>query len=257
MPRPELNDDAWRQYLAAFHDRHPGITEDILAAATSHGINPYQWLLELIPSDANLLDLACGSAPLLAAGWTGRWVGIDRSEAELDRARIHAGRTYVIGEAHDLPFDDGEFTAIACSMALMLVQPLDDCLAEAARVLAPGGTMVVLLPGAAVPLTARDMLRWVRLLSALRQPRLTYPNDRDLRRLRHRASQHGLSVDLEERRRFALPITTADTADRFVDSLYLPRVANTRIAAARQVARTWKGAQIGIPLRRVRLHRRR
>lgn len=256
MARTQLDHDAWRRYLSAFHDRNPGVTEEILATTTSNGLNPYQWLLELIPRDANLLDLACGSAPLLTAGWSGRWVGLDRSPAELELGRAHSGRSYVSGEANDLPFGDGAFSAIACSMALMLLTPLDDCLAEVSRVLAPGGSLAVLLPGAGMPLTARDLWRWGRLLAALRVTRLTYPNDRAIRVLGTSAQQHGLSVISDERMRFAFLITSVDVGHRFVDSLYLPLVPANRAVVARRLAGTWAGTDIGVPLRRVLLRAR-
>jgi len=241
----------WGRYLSAFHRERPGITEKILAASTSAGQTPYEWLLELIPQRANLLDLACGSAPLLRAGWTGPWVGVDRSSAELDLARANGGQSVVVGGADDLNFDDNSFATIACSMALMLLDPLDACLAEVARVLAPGGTVALLLPGGPGPLIGRDLWRWGRLLVALRRTRFGYPNDKAVRHLDETVRRHGLAVVTDERRRFAYPLSNPHAANRFVDSLYLPGVTATRVHTARRVANDWLGCEIGIPLRRV------
>jgi len=253
MTRSRRGPIDWGTYLSAFHHERPGITEEILASSTSAGQNPYEWLLDVIPQDANLLDLACGSAPLLRAGWTGPWVGVDRSPAELDLARANGGQSVIVGEAHDLQFNDHSFAAVACSMALMLLTPLDDCLAEIARVLAPGGTVAVLLPAGPRPLTATDLWRWGRLLLALRRTRLGYPNDKALRRLNETVRSRGLDVLSDDRRRFVYPCTGRDAADRFVDSLYLPGMPAARVQAARRVADAWVGGEIGIPLRRVLL----
>ncbi len=251
MTRSRHHPTDWGTYLSAFHQERPGITEEILAASTSAGNTPYEWLLELIPQEANLLDLACGSAPLLRAGWTGPWVGVDRSPAELDLARASGGQSVVVGAAHDLQFDDHSFAVVACSMALMLLDPLDECLAEVARVLAPGGIVAFLLPGGPGPLTDGDLWRWGRLLVALRRTRFEYPNDRPVRHLDVTVRRHGLAVVTDDRRRFAYSFSNPDAADRFVDSLYLPGVPATRTQAAQRVANAWVGCEIGIPLRRV------
>ena len=253
MTRGREDPTSWTSYLTAFHQDRPGITEEILGVSTSAAQNPYEWLVEAIPSDANLLDLACGSAPLLRAGWKGPWIGVDRSAAEVDRARTNGARNVVAAEANDLPFEDHQFSALTCSMALMLIDPLDDCLAEIARVLTPGGTIALLLPGGPSTLFPTDIWRWGTVLIALRRLRLRYPNDRSIRRLRATADRHHMVVITDDRRRFTYQVATTDAADRFLDSLYLPNIETARTDAARRVARKWIGSSIGIPLRRVRL----
>jgi len=101
-------------------------------------------VLELLGSGAGLcLDLGCGSGlyfDILAA--TGRTVvGLDRS---VDQLRIARGRSRQIvqGDAAALPFASGTFPTVA---ALWVSTDVDDfaaVLAEAARVLAPGGLLV-------------------------------------------------------------------------------------------------------------------
>lgn len=246
-----MEDDTWEPFLDDFHTRRPGITEDILDSAISDGATPYKWLLEVIPPEARLLDLACGSGPLLPAGWAGPWVGIDRSRAELRRARLCDGASLVAADAQRLPFGVGTFGAVACSMALMLLQPLDECLDEVARVLAPGGTLAVLLPGGPRPLRVQDMWAWGRLLVALRTARLSYPNDHQLRRIDAVLHRHHLTVVTDERRRFVLHFSSTVETNRFVDSLYLPQSYERRIVAAQRSAQAWVGKEIGIPLRRM------
>lgn len=255
MPRSKPGRGEWQEYLGAFHARFPGITEEILGASRSGGLDPYGWLLETVPDGSNLLDLACGSAPLLSAGWDGPWVGLDRSAAELELASRDGDRRVVPGDADHLPFGDGSFDVLACSMALMLLDPLHDCLAEVSRVLAPGGLMVVLLPGGPHTLKATDLTRWTLLLWRLRRFRLTYPNDGALAHLDRTLSRSGLTIAGDERRRFAYPMTDRQAARRFVNSLYLPRVGDRRVDAAERLAERWVGSAIGIPLRRVVLVR--
>jgi SAM-dependent methyltransferase len=251
MARNRIDRTGWRDYLADFHARFPGITEEILGATRSGGVSPYQWILDAVPSESNVLDLACGSAPMLTAGWRGPWVGIDRSKTEVDAAARYRDHRIVEADAHDLPFDDAIFDVVVCSMALMLLDPLRDCLSEVSRVLVADGIMVVLIPAGSKPLTSRDVWRWSHLLFTLRRGRLTYPNDREIRRLGHTLSVTGFSVVSDQRCRF--PFTFSDTAAarRFVDSLYLPRIPPRRIERAHDLVSAWVGSDIGIPLRRI------
>ena len=243
---------SWDRYLAHFHSSHPGITEEILGEATSEVGSPYQWLIETIPQGASVLDVACGSAPLFGKERQKAWVGIDRSPGELERARLKGASTLVLGDVSRLPFPDRSFDALVCAMAMMLFDPLEDCLREMTRVLSPGGTMAVMVPGGSGPLRRSDLCRWARLLAALRVTRLRYPNDWSRKRRAEPLRRHDLKVVADERRRFSFQVTSAQAADRFVDSLYLPGLQPRRTAAAREVARTWIGGEIGIPLRVVR-----
>lgn len=255
MRPPRTTSSEWRHYVSAFHEQRPGITEDVLAASSWKAQNPYDWLLELIPADASVLDIACGSAPMLRAGWTGRWVGVERSSRELDRARANGADPdqLLIADARQLPFDAHTFPVIVCSMGLMLLQPLDDCLAEMARVLAAGGSIVALIPGGARPLHPRDLWRWARILAALRRARIPFPNTRPMRRLHHTLQRHGLAIEGDDYRRFGYPIASHDAADRFIDSLYLPGEDPERVSAARRLAHGWVGSEVGMPLRRLRI----
>jgi SAM-dependent methyltransferase len=69
--------------------------------------------------------------------------GLDRSRAMLERARLSAPlATLVRADAADLPFEDATFGAIANLAALDLYPHPARVVAEAARVLAPGGRWV-------------------------------------------------------------------------------------------------------------------
>jgi len=95
------------------------------------------------PGQGLCLDLGCGSGlyfDVLAA--TGRAVvGLDRSA---DQLRIAQGRSRQIvrGDAAALPFADGTFPAVATLWISTDVDDFTAVLAEAARVLVPGGRLV-------------------------------------------------------------------------------------------------------------------
>ena len=241
---------SWVDYLEDFHRRRPGVTEDVLARSTAIGTDPYRWLLEPLRLTGPVLDLACGSAPLLGAReWEG-WVGVDRSPAELARAAEAGATPLVRGDAAALPFATGTFNAVVCSMAIMLLEPLDSVLAEIRRVVRPGGTAVFMLPGSR-PLTPADLLHYGQLMTAVRQSHLAYPNDRRIARLGRLLQKAGFDLVADERLRFVYPIEDEASARLFVDSLYLPAVSERRLAKASTAASRWMGQEIGIPLRRV------
>jgi 2-polyprenyl-6-hydroxyphenyl methylase/3-demethylubiquinone-9 3-methyltransferase len=112
------------------------------------------WLAQararLIPeppsAGAPLLDVACGGGLLAAhltgslAGW--RHVGVDTSLSALVSARRH-GVAGVRGDAMRLPFADASLRCVVAGEVLEHLTDLPAACAELARVLAPGGTLVV------------------------------------------------------------------------------------------------------------------
>jgi len=243
----------WTSYLDRFHEDHPGITEDVLSEACDiDGTNPYAWLLAVAPRNPGVvaLDLACGTGPLQTTAPHLRWVGVDRSPGELARAAKVLSRVLLRGDGQRQPFRDATFDLVACSMALMLFDPVDAVLAEIHRVLRDDGTLVLLLPGS-LPLSTRDRVRYVRLLASLREVRPAYPNSVHLGRLHARLRRAGLAVVSDERRCFRYPIRDEHHAERFAESLYVPGLSTERIEGAVRAARSWVGSTIGIPLRRV------
>lgn len=238
----------WAGYLAGFHAQRPGITEDLLATARDGGVDPYQWAAQAVGSGQRVLDLACGSAPL-RRHLPGAWVGLDAAGAELDKARTRGRGPLVRGDAAALPFPPGSFDAVVCCMALMLIQPLAEGLAEVARVLRPGGVLVALLPGSR-PLSPGDALRYGWLMARLRR-RMTYPNGAQLAHPGPVLTAAGMVALDDRRRRFVLPLATPEAADLLVRSLYLPGQPQERVDAAADLARRWVGAPLGVPLRRL------
>jgi hypothetical protein len=142
------------------------------------------------------------------------------------------------------------FSAVVCSMALMLLQPVEQLLLEVRRMLAHGGTAVFMVPGSR-PLKLQDLYRYGRLMVAVRQTHLRYPNDRSLRRLGALLDASDLELVSDERVRFAYMLGDIGSAVRFVDSLYLPGVSQARAARAALAAERWVGSELGVPLRRI------
>ena len=95
-----------------------------------------------------------------------RYTGLDLTRAMLAKALPRAGMLdfgAVQGDAQRLPFLDGAFDAAVLHLILAVVPRPDLCLAETARVLRPGGTVLVfdkfLKPG--------EPARWKRALNPL------------------------------------------------------------------------------------------
>jgi SAM-dependent methyltransferase len=92
------------------------------------------------------LDAACGTGRY--AGWLAarghRVIGVDSSPDMLARARdrVPLGE-FLRGDLHRLPVADGRVDLVVCGLALTHVAALEPVMAEFARVLRPGGHVVI------------------------------------------------------------------------------------------------------------------
>ncbi len=104
---------------------------------------------------ARVLDIGSGpglmAAELAAAvGQDGRIDGIDVSDSmlaianEQPRADTAAPITFTAGEALDIPFADETFDVVVCTQVYEYVSDIPVALAQARRVLRPGGRLVIL-----------------------------------------------------------------------------------------------------------------
>jgi ubiquinone/menaquinone biosynthesis C-methylase UbiE len=112
-------------------------------------------LAELRPRAGDrLLDVACGAGALVAevAPHVDRAVGVDLSDGMLELARSRlsdagadrlANVEFFHGPSDALPFDDGSFTALVCTTALHHFPDPQRSIDEMARVLEPGGRVVI------------------------------------------------------------------------------------------------------------------
>ena len=147
--------ERWDQIRPAFE--HPDIQAGAVGA--------------LVPPGLSIVDIGTGTGallPLLAA--TGaRITAVDNSDAmllrarELCAAREIAGVSFQRADIRNLPFPDGTFDAAYASMVLHHVDRPAAAVAEMARVVRPGGKVVVM------SFTSHD-LAWMRDELAHRWP---------------------------------------------------------------------------------------
>ena len=101
----------------------------------------YRFAARFLPP-GRVLDLGCGTGHALAELGDRESVGVDVDALSL------AGqpRATVAADMRALPFTDGEFASVVCSHAIEHVPDPERVVAEAARVLAPGGVAVFVTP---------------------------------------------------------------------------------------------------------------
>jgi SAM-dependent methyltransferase len=89
-----------------------------------------------------LLDVGCGTLPYRSLFAVDTYVGLD-IDSEASRQRGIADRLY---DGNAFPFADGSFDSILCNQVLEHVFNPDEFLAEIARVLKPGGRLLLTAP---------------------------------------------------------------------------------------------------------------
>jgi ubiquinone/menaquinone biosynthesis C-methylase UbiE len=109
----------------------------------------FQRICELVraqlPSES-FLDAGCGDGRYLAAlapELPARRAGVDLSERILETARARVAADFRQASLEALPFADGEFDLVLCSQVIEHVPDADGAIRELARVLRPGGTLVI------------------------------------------------------------------------------------------------------------------
>lgn len=244
----------WASYLQEFHADRPGVTEQAFRHVAHPQLGtPYEWLTQgLPPSLGSVLDVASGNAALLPwlSGYDS-YLGVDLSSAEIDLAHRQGRGPVVYGDARRLPVPDASVDTVVSSMGLMLVQPLEQAVAEVARVLRPGGTVGLLLP-ALWPVRVRDAPLGLLLSTLLTGPG-SMPQQVSARRIRRLLAGVGLSTVETAWQRFPFPLRTAEHAALAVRALYVPGRHPQQLARAETALTRWVGgrAELPVPLLRV------
>ncbi|HVK71170.1 MAG TPA: class I SAM-dependent methyltransferase [Polyangium sp.] len=173
--------DPSEDWLRRWHDRCPGATSRAFLRAKP---STYEWLAGHARPGDRVLDLACGDGMLLArlrARGIQDAVGIDMSDGELSAARVRLGpeANLVKGRAQALPFEAGSFDLVTCHLALMLMRPVEEVLAEVRRVLRPGGILAAVVGGRGMEGPVENA--WTLLVRRLREEPFDGPSLGDRR----------------------------------------------------------------------------
>ena len=254
--RSPVDDADWAAYLAEFHRRRPGAVEAVLSDAVAGSMTPYDWLARAIaPTARTVLDLACGSGPmsrqLMAEGRT--VIGIDNSAAEIALAAERGPGPWIRGDIHRLPIADDAVDAITSSLGLVVVSQVEEVLAEAARVLKPGGVLAAIAPGIR-GLAPRDVRVLSRVTARLRaKPK--FPGAVELAGFKRLLTGAGLRLVEDAHERYGFWVTSRADAERVMSALYLPGTRWSRVEAAiehlEDRVRTRGPFELAIPMRRV------
>jgi SAM-dependent methyltransferase len=115
--------------------------DDGAGRITRQAIGPILQALEPL-SGRQLLDVCCGTGRLAAeASRRGaEAAGVDFAAPMIAAAgAAHPGLCFVVGDGESLPFADGAFDAVACPFGILHMAAPERAMAEAFRVLRPGG----------------------------------------------------------------------------------------------------------------------
>jgi ubiquinone/menaquinone biosynthesis C-methylase UbiE len=98
-----------------------------------------------VRADDRILDVGCGIGSLEERFPDYEMIGVDRSEAMVRAAQDRVSTPFVLGDATTLPVATTSVDTVVFVSTLEFIPDIDAVLAEATRVLAPGGTLVALV----------------------------------------------------------------------------------------------------------------
>jgi ubiquinone/menaquinone biosynthesis C-methylase UbiE len=174
--------------------------------------------LRLAPGEA-ALDVGCGlgdEVRLLAevVGPAGRAVGLESSEELVAEAQARTAPDmpveFVVGDAHAMPFTDGEFAGARVERGLQHMEDPAVVVSEMARVVRPGGRIVAMEPDWDTLTITGDDLSLTRAVVRACADRIRHPDAG--RRLADWFVSAGVAVERVDA--MALPIRSLAVAER-------------------------------------------
>ncbi|HSG15767.1 MAG TPA: methyltransferase domain-containing protein [Anaerolineae bacterium] len=190
-------------------------------------------LMELGPN-SRVLDVAAGtggSALFLAERFGCEVVGIDYSRESVALANAAAaeaglaGRVrFELGDAEQLPFDNGSFDAVICECAFCTFPDKTKAAAEIARVLRPSGRLGLsdLTRSGSLPAELEGLLAWIACIADAQ------PVDRYVEYL----ASAGLTVNQVETHDEALSQTVSDVRARLLGAELLVKLKKIDLPGA-------------------------
>jgi demethylmenaquinone methyltransferase/2-methoxy-6-polyprenyl-1,4-benzoquinol methylase len=154
---PQRDSEEFATEVRGMFDRIAGVY-DVMNSAMTAGLH-HEWRQRAVERaevgpGADALDICCGTGDLALElrrriGPDGRVVGTDFSEPMLEIARRKSGEEslpveFGWADALDLPYGDASFDAVTIGFGARNLADLDKGLSEMARVLRPGGRLVIL-----------------------------------------------------------------------------------------------------------------
>jgi ubiquinone/menaquinone biosynthesis C-methylase UbiE len=131
----------WQKAAARYDRAMEPLERGVLAGSR-------EWIGER--AHGRVLEVAVGTGRSLEFYAPGiELTGVDLSPAMLRRARRRAREleltpTFKVADAEQLPFDDATFDTVVCALGLCSIPRPDVAVREMARVLVPGGTLLLL-----------------------------------------------------------------------------------------------------------------
>lgn len=149
MPDDEAS-EADERYHDAESDRYDRYSEIPRISVAERWILP--WIRRNTPNGI-VVDLGCGTGRIarFLAGSDRRVIAIDRSRRMLDKAGATldgATTTLLRCDAREIPIRDASVDSVVCSGVLHHIPDLPAAMQEIARLLRPGGTLIVREPNA-------------------------------------------------------------------------------------------------------------
>ncbi len=174
------------------YDRRIGFMERVLFG------DGREWVCSR--ASGEVLEVAVGTGRNLSFYPQGtRLTGIDLSPAMLGIARTRAvelgmgGLDLREGDAHELPFADGSFDTVVCTLGLCSIPDDRKAVSEMARVLRPGGRLLLLDHVRAASRPVRAVQRALEVVT------LRLEGDHLLRRPLEHVAAEGFEIEHQER----------------------------------------------------------